>query len=710
MDISDVRGRIPYEITESLTARGISSFTEPQELAIKKGLFDGKNIVVAAPTASGKTLVAEIGCANTIIGRRRKAIYIAPMRALVAEKYAEFTASYPFIRTAISTGDLDSGDQWLSIYEMVFVSTEKLDSLIRHNAGWVNEVGCMVFDEIHMLGNQSRGATLELLITKLKGIAGAQMIALSATVGNAGEIARWMDAELVESDYRPVKLRKGVVYGNKMHYDSDDGMQAKKARCLIERLDSESGLSEVSIVEDTLKRGKQALIFYSSRKNAEAGAVRLEPYTLGALAPEERDGLAKLSSSIFGVLNPPTEQCRKLSDAIKSGIAFHHAGLMNQQRALIESAFKGNLIKVICSTTTLGLGINIPAHTVLVKDVHRYDGYGSSAIGANEVIQLFGRAGRPKYDKEGRALLIASSKESMELLFKRYIRAKPEPIDSSIGIAPVLRTHILAFVAEGFLNTKQAIDAFLARTFYGYQYRNMSDIKERAGYMLKELAEWNFIYEESGVFLGTRLGERVSQLYIDPLSARQMILSLNEGRDLLGNLFMLCNTLEMRPYLKVSEEAAAGYALMGRRAGMPPSCGAEPYDTYDPEGAYSTAMMLRDWMEEVREDKLTSKYSTTPGFIYNKLSNAEWMAYSAIELAKILHTSTHDLINMNARLKYGIKEELLDLVRLRGIGRVRARQLYNRGIKTAKDIKERKDTVIAALGKEVAMSVFEQLV
>ena len=208
MDVLSIKGKAPYEIIESILQRGISSFTPPQEESIKKGLLSSENIVVAAPTASGKTLIAEIACANSIIGKGKKAVYIAPMRALVYEKYNEFKAAYPYVKTAMSIGDLDSGDHGLQNYDMLFVSTEKFDSLLRHGISWLDRIGCLVFDEVHMLGESGRGPTLEVLMTKLKQTCGAQIIALSATIGNSDEIARWLKATLVQSDWRPVKLKK----------------------------------------------------------------------------------------------------------------------------------------------------------------------------------------------------------------------------------------------------------------------------------------------------------------------------------------------------------------------------------------------------------------------------------------------------------------------------------------------------------------------
>ncbi|MCL5007957.1 MAG: DEAD/DEAH box helicase, partial [Candidatus Marsarchaeota archaeon] len=164
MRIEDLKGRVNNEIIESLSARGIGELTPPQSAAIDNGLLDGRNIVVAAPTASGKTIVAEIACMVNILSGK-KAVYIAPMRALVTEKYNEFVHDYPYIKTAISIGDMDSTDPWMAEYDMMFVSTEKFDSLIRHKIDWLGRVGCVIFDEVHMIGEVSRGPTLELVMT-----------------------------------------------------------------------------------------------------------------------------------------------------------------------------------------------------------------------------------------------------------------------------------------------------------------------------------------------------------------------------------------------------------------------------------------------------------------------------------------------------------------------------------------------------------------
>ncbi|MFI5412918.1 MAG: DEAD/DEAH box helicase, partial [Candidatus Micrarchaeales archaeon] len=307
MELQSLKGKLPYEIIESILNRDIKNLTPPQESAIKNGLLDFENMVVAAPTASGKTLIAEIACANAIIGKRMKAVYIAPMRALVMEKYNEFKSSYPYIKCAVSIGDLDSNDQWLQNYDMLFVSTEKFDSLLRHGISWLDRIGCVVFDEIHMIDDSSRGPTLEVLITKLATTCKAQIIALSATIGNADELAKWLKAKLVQSDYRPVKLKKGVMHDEHAYYlDDKYGMEPQ-----VEMLDGTSKIPEIRILEDTLEKKKQILIFYATKRNAEAGATKLADHTEKILTKDEQKRLDAISDEILNALERPTDQCIK---------------------------------------------------------------------------------------------------------------------------------------------------------------------------------------------------------------------------------------------------------------------------------------------------------------------------------------------------------------------------------------------------------------
>ncbi|MDE1768312.1 MAG: DEAD/DEAH box helicase [Candidatus Micrarchaeota archaeon] len=703
MDINDLVGKLPNEAIESMTNRGIITLTPPQENSVKEGLLTNKSFVIAAPTASGKTLIAEMAMVKSVIWDRKKAVYVAPMRALVREKYTEFKAAYPFLKIAMSVGDLDSLDRWLEEYDIILVSTEKFDSLIRHGLHWLGSIGCVVIDEVHMIGEPGRGPTLEILISKLKRMSSdAQIICLSATIGNTKELAGWLRSELIESDYRPVPLEKGIELNGAAQYDS--GKE--------EKLDSHSKIPEIRIIEDTIRKGKQAIIFYSTKRNAEAGAERLSKDIGRHLSKEEKEDLSKISAEVLDALSKPTAQCEKEAKAILGGAAFHHSGLVNEQRSLIEDAFRAGKLKVVCSTTTLGLGVNLPAHTVVVRDTFRYGESGSEYIGINEITQLFGRAGRPKYDKTGRALLIAQSKPEAVDLYNRYILSDLDPITSNLGILPILRTHILAFVATKFLTSEESMQDFLNTTFYGYQYANSSELKMIIASILKELYEWGFVEKRGSIYKATAIGERVSELYIDPLSARWILDALPKIKDDKSILFMISNTLEMRPYVKATEDANEeflNYHYM--LEGTVSSYEADEFAIYDPVKPFSTALMLNDWIEEKTEKDIIKAYRTTPGALFTKVSNADWLLYASTELAKLVRINTLRLLEARIRVKYGVKKELLDLIRLEQVGRVRARLMHEKGIRSVADLrkKESESLVIEMFGNEIAGKILSQV-
>lgn len=214
------KNNIPDEIKKILEKKGITELRPAQKKAIKAGLFERKNLLVCTPTASGKTLIAEMAALNSIISGEGKVVYVVPLKALATEKYKEFKNFYgDKIKIALSIGDLDSADPYLINYDFIICTAEKLDSLTRHSAPWLKYVKTTIIDEIHLLNDISRGPTLEILITILKDfIKNIQIIALSATIGNPKELAEWLDAELVVDEWRPVKLKKGVYHTGEIEF------------------------------------------------------------------------------------------------------------------------------------------------------------------------------------------------------------------------------------------------------------------------------------------------------------------------------------------------------------------------------------------------------------------------------------------------------------------------------------------------------------
>ncbi len=217
--MQSIKGKIPEQF-HSILSSEITELRPAQKKAVKAGLLDGKNLLICTPTASGKTLIAELAAMKAVFEGKGKAIYIVPLKALATEKYREFKRKYGKVaKIALSIGDLDAHDPYLAEQDIIITTSEKLDSLLRHHAPWVVNVAVVIVDEIHLLNDPGRGPTLEILITLLRKILkNVQIIGLSATIGNPQELAEWLGANLVEDDWRPVKLRKGIYFNGEIEF------------------------------------------------------------------------------------------------------------------------------------------------------------------------------------------------------------------------------------------------------------------------------------------------------------------------------------------------------------------------------------------------------------------------------------------------------------------------------------------------------------
>jgi helicase len=715
-------------ISQVLEKSGFPKLNPVQEEAIKAGILDGESMVVAAPTASGKTLIAEFAALNAI-KKGTKVVYIVPLRALASEKYHEFKEKYEKlgIRIALSIGDLDASDPWLARFDMIIVTSEKFDSLLRHGIPWIDQVGLVVVDEIHLLNDPGRGPTLEVTITKLKTLVNPQILALSATIRNYEEIAEWLGAKSVSSDYRPVKLYRGVCFDRKIHY-----VPKKQTKEIGGEYPP-----DFEIMKDTLQKKKQALVFVSTRKNTESLAGNLAKMVKDKLPANEIMKLRKRSQSVLKAIGRPTLQCEKLSSHVLHGVAFHHAGLTNDQRKIIEDGFKEGTIKVIAATPTLAWGVNLPAYRVVIRDLKRFSsGYGSDYIPVLEIQQMMGRAGRPKYDREGEAILIAKSKGEAEYVYETYIKGEPEDIKSKLGVEPVLRMHSLALIASGITFSKESLFEFFSKTFYAHQYEDLSMLNKKLEDVIGMLKDFGFVkgdrrsdssdnpfrqaseLSKNEKLEATLIGKRVSELYIDPVTADYLIKNLGRAKEFIDPFAvfqLISRTLEMRPSLslrkrdfeKINEILAEGEKTLLEK---PPNPWEIEYDDYI--RSLKTAWFFSEWIDEMGEDLILENFGVAPGELHVRLNNADWLLYATQELALLLGMKPllKHIRKTRLRVKYGIREELLPLVMLKGIGRIRARLLYNSGLRKLSDLRKvPPESLSRLIGPALARNVKEQL-
>ena len=659
MRVSDLD--IPDHVKDVLLKRGFDELYPPQAEAMEAGVLEGKSLVLASPTASGKTLVAELCAIKHVVENGGRVIYLTPLRALAWEKYEEFQVYSDLrkrdgrkVRIGISTGDLDRRSTYIEGYDIVITTNEKCDSLLRHRSPWMEGVSLLIADEIHLIGND-RGPTLEVAIARLRQLKpGLQILALSATIRNADEVAEWLEADYIKTDWRPVPLREGVALNDRVIFN--DGT--------INHLKPLNKTAPINIAVNSVLDGGQCLIFVESRRRAQSVARNAAQALTGTHEKREQTELEKTSSDII-LRGEKTSLTDGLASAIARGAAFHHAGLNREHRRIVEEAFKEGKIKILSATPTLASGVNLPARMVVIGSYRRFTpGYGMYPISVLEYKQMSGRAGRPQYDDYGEAVLIASSSDEQDALMENYVAAQPEKLYSRLAQEAAIRGHTLAAVASDYAHTEQGIVDFFSQTFYGYHYP-MGNIKLILAGILSYLRREDMIQYKGDYVYATDFGRRVSELYIDPQSAVILRDGLRRGAldvtDLTW-LHLICHTPDMRPILRPRRKD------LGE---------------------------VEEYFEEHREEfacRIAADY----------------------ELARVLDIQEPrgHLRKLRDRVRYGVTDKLLPLVRLRGIGRVRARVLYNSGFPTVASLKRApvsKLVEIPLIGPRLAKVIKEQV-
>ena len=693
---------LPENIIRFYTDSGIEELYPPQAEAVEKGLLKNKNILAAIPTASGKTLLAEFAMLKSI-SSGGKALYIVPLRALASEKYERFKEFVPLgVKVGISTGDFDSRDEWLGINDIIVATSEKTDSLLRNETSWMKEITTVVADEIHLLDSANRGPTLEVTLAKLMRLnPDAQIIGLSATIGNAYEIADWLGAQLVLSDWRPTELREGVFLGDTINF--------RDTQKPIKKVNNDDA---VNLVLDTFEEGGQCLVFESSRRNCVGFARRTGSNLSKLLDEKDRTALNEIADEILDT--GETETAAVLANCIKGGAAFHHAGLNASHRRLVEDGFRQNKIKIISSTPTLAAGMNLPARRVIVRSYRRYDpNFGMQPIPVLEYKQMAGRAGRPRLDPYGESVLLAKSYDEFTFLLEHYIDADPEDIWSKLGTENALRTHVLSIIANGFATTSDGVFDFLGATFFAHQQEPES-LTEVIDECLTFLKRNEMIVEKDGLH-PTKLGAIVSRLYIDPLSGALIVSGLKKS-DIITDLTMLhlvASTPDMRLlYMRSNDYVWVNDFVMSHReefSEVPSQFKAMDYEWF--LGEVKTALLMLDWINEVSADDITKRFGVGEGDIHAFGDTAKWLMHATANLANLTGTQGADKAReLEKRINYGAGAELLELLGLEGVGRVRARKLHNAGFKSLTELKRAGvKTLSEIVGPKTAEKILKQL-
>ena len=651
---------------------GYKSLYPPQEEAIRRGADRGASLLVATPTASGKTFIGMAAIASALSRGGGRAFYLAPLRSVAGEKYQELRV---LERLGISVG-ISIGDRNVRPGARVLVSTyEKLDSMLRGSPSLLDSVSVVIVDEIHYISDPKRGVVLEGLLARiLERPSRPQIIGLSATVPNAEEIAEWLGAGLIYSEWRPVPLREAVLKSYRLWYPRE-GVE--------EELERVTGHEYLDVAIRVSRGGGQALVFSQSRRRVAQLAKRSARHSKH-LTYDER--VARRASEDILDTEGPLALREELAALLRRGVAFHHAGLSGEQRRIIEEAFRSGGVAVLHATPTLAAGVNLPARLVIVEEYYRFEEGMRRPIAIYEYKQFAGRAGRPGYDREGMSVIVASRSDSPEEVAETYILGDPEPVSSKLAGRRGLR-HVLLGLLSAEAASRERVERFLGATLYARQ-SGTSRIGLLAERALGDLVSWGLASSDGELYAATPLGVEVARQYLDPESVPVMrdVVSRSGEIDDHVLLYMIASMPDMPTLPAGRREADRLLDIVIERY---PSL-IEVLDDYGPPEArrVKTTILLDMWIHEEPEDLIHSELGAGPGDVRSIVETASWIAGALARIAPLAGNAELEqpLRLLEARIRHGVKPELLPLVAIPGVGRVRARRLYSAGYKSLLDL------------------------
>jgi helicase len=647
---------LSQSVVDHFAERGVRELYPPQRAAVDAGVCEGADVVAAVPTASGKTFVAQIA----LLTADGPGLYVCPLRALAREKYETF-AALPGVEVGISTGDFDATGEEVAGNDIVVATSEKVDSAIRNGASWVDELACVVVDEVHLLGAERRGPTLEVTLATLRRRnPELQTVALSATVDNPEAIADWLDAALVESAWRPVDLRTGVAVGGEVAFDDGTSLSVDVDETGTDGEsdeDEENDPTEVTaaLVADAVADGGQCLAFVRSRREAVDLAERLaEEGLAAALGVEDAAAAAaEEATDVDGTLTG-----RQLADCLRAGVAFHHAGLRSGHRAVVESAFRERDVACICATPTLAAGVNVPARRVVVRDQRRYGEGGMAWIPTLEVHQMCGRAGRPGLDPHGEAVLVADA-DTRDEVRERYVEGEPEAVESQLADPAALRTHVLAAIATGFAATESEILDVFEGTFYARE-TGAGGLADAVAVAVDDLVAAGMVARETGGvedyrLVATAVGETTSKQYVRPETGERVVAGLRAAADLseattLTAFEVICDTPDMQDTYLGNAERADIYQFARTNASHLTTDMTEPDDFEAWLESVKTARILDEWIGGATVEELVERYRIGPGDLDSRVERAEWLLSAAEALGETIGVSVPAVSRARSRL------------------------------------------------------------
>ena len=665
----------------------IKDFNPAQKAVIESGYLDDKsNYIISIPTASGKTVLGVLPALKTILNGG-KAVYAAPLLSIQNEKVKEFKA---FEEHGINVGKHPSSAD-LSV--MVF---ESFDALTRFSWNVLRDVDTLIIDEFHMIGEYSRGPTLEAAITRAKIInPGMRIIALSATLKNIEEIEGWLEGTCVEHDYRPVPLHKEVL--------DAEMFNTKNKNDVI-----------VKIAEKAMNDNSQALAFVSTRRFTESLATYVAKKINKKLSKDQKQRFKEVAEKLLAVPEKkgslPTSTCVKLAESVEKGVAFHHAGLFNEQKEIIEDEFRNGNILMITATPSLMYGVNLPSKTVVIRDHTRWTSQGPQPIPVFDYEQMSGMAGRPQYDDVGYSYLIAKTMDEAQNLEEYYVEGEIEQTNSKlVDNKDAIYKQIIAQIASSLSKNLDELTEFFGKTLYGYQMNNNPSMAFFAADSLKyELENALSFLLQNGIIRATPEGLKTTEFGNLIAKSNYAVETAVKIKEYVSDISEI--NVEEFIYALAETPDLPLITFKGRKSKDPvqeklSECGLFAVDLGNIE---ATTVSLIEWINERSEFDIENKYNVYSASTRRSAYEASRLVKFAKNTSEVLgdYSNLKEYDILSARLYYGVKPDIIPLViGVKRLGRKRARNLVKIFGNDLSNVSEKELQKIDGIGPKLAEKI-----
>lgn len=713
---------LPARIIESWHLRQGETLLPVQQRAIRAGLLESgsrqnherRGMIIAAPTSSGKSFCAELAAVKALV-ERKKVVLLFPLKSLAEEKYRSLNELLaPLgISCLIATGDHPGSDAafYKGDYQIAVTIYEKFDLLLSSRLESLATIGLVVVDELQMLATPKRGAVLERILTKIKAYGqGPSLIGLSAVLAGGGlsTLGEWLSAVVVEETVRPVDLLVGVAADKSVRYRSFNSGQISTTESPF--ANTADGFLDGLV--DFLKADSGAtLIFLKSRQNTVEIAFRL---AAAVNFPPAKSALEQLRGE------EPSFLVRSLSQALSRGVAFHNADLSSRQREIVEQAFAAGEVHALCATTTLAMGVNLPADTVILETV-KYtgaldDNMALVPISRADFDNMTGRAGRLglRADQPGQAIVLANSEFERDILWESYVAPSVGTggdsalILSSFDSIP-LEDWALSMVTCGLVKSSDDFERIYKMTLHALQYpAAMPDWSQ----VIRQLQQRQCLVvdPDDGRLAVTPSGKATAQSGITVRQSVKLKALINRfsPESAFGwiAVALAVPDWQLPPQLLTRSEHRENVPvkMLYQRFDhsveeavplLPESHRRQPL-SYRSAAALKALLLLHDWMSLVPVQKLEERYQLHLGQI---LSLGETAAHLVQGIALVIEAEDLEspniamLRDLAGSLRFGLPSNLIDLYKRVGdlLSRADLRLLSEAGLTTLADLSNASD-------------------